>query len=53
MIAKRLLSYSAVVFVFSGGPIPPTPFPTRKGGAAAVPHFLAGGRSCAESLNRF
>ena len=42
MIAKRLLSYSAVVFVFCGGPIPPTPFPTRKEGAQPVPHFLSG-----------
>ena len=40
MIAKRQLSYSAVVFVFCGGPIPPAPFPTRK--AEAVPHFLSG-----------
>ena len=31
-----------MVFVFCGGPIPPTPFPTRKGGADAVPHFLSG-----------
>ena len=29
-------------FAFCGGPIPPTPFPTRKGGAEAVPPFLAG-----------
>ena len=42
MIAKRQLSYSAVVFVFCGGPIPPAPFPTRKGVAKAVPHFLSG-----------
>ena len=33
---------SAVVSVFDAGPIPPAPFPTRKGGAAAVPPFLAG-----------
>ena len=25
-----------------GGPIPPTPFPTRKGGEQPVPHFLSG-----------
>ena len=29
-------------FAFCGGPIPPTPFPTRKGGADPVPHFLSG-----------
>ena len=37
--SKKRLSYSSVVSVFGVGPIPPTPFPTRKD---AVPPFLSG-----------